>query len=87
MVIVYTLYTKWGDIMNTVQNLFCINIKTLRRRYGLNEAQMARVLKLSPEAMEALERGEVTEEVDVGTLLLINGYYGIPPSKMLGEEI
>lgn len=72
--------------MNTVQKNFCRNLKALRRRFGLNEWQMARILKLSGEAMDALGRGEVPEEVDTGTLFLIHGYYGIPPSQMLGDD-
>ena len=72
--------------MNTVQKNFCKNIKALRRKYGLTEKQMARILKLSEEAMDALERGEITSEVDSGTLFLIYGYYGILPSQMMSDE-
>ena len=72
--------------MNKVQKNFCRNLKTLRKRFGFNEWQMARVLKLSYEAMEALARGEWSEEVDRGTLLLIYGYYGITPARMLGDD-
>lgn len=71
--------------MNSIQQNFCRNLKALRRKYGLNEKQMGRILKLSDETMEALSRGEVTEEVDTGTLHLIYGYYGITPNQMLGD--
>lgn len=71
--------------MNPVQENFCRNLKALRRKYGLSEWQMPRILKLSGEAMDALERGEIPPEVDTGTLLLIYGYYGILPSQMLGD--
>ena len=72
--------------MNTIQENFCRNLKALRRKYGLSEWQMGRILKLSDETMEALGRGEVTKEVDAGTLHLIYGYYGITPNQMLGDD-
>lgn len=72
--------------MNDIQRNFCRNLKTLRRRFGLNEWQMARYLKLSDEAIETLMRGEWSPEVDRGTLLLIHGYYGITPTQMLGDD-
>lgn len=72
--------------MNAVQRNFCRNLKILRRRFGLNEWQMARYLKLSDEALEALEGGEWSPEVDRGTLILIHAYYGITPRQMLGDE-
>ena len=72
--------------MNDAQKNFCRNLRILRRRYGFNEWQMALVLKLSYEAMEVLTRGEWSEEVDRGTLLLIYGYYGITPARMLGDD-
>lgn len=72
--------------MNKVQENFCRNLKALRRKYGLSERQMARILKLSDEAIAALAQGEIPAEVDIGTLLLIYGYYGITPSQMLGDE-
>ena len=71
--------------MSSIQENFCRNLKALRRKYGLSEGQMAQILKLSDETMEALGRGEVTEEVDTGTLYLIYGYYGITPNEMLGD--
>lgn len=71
--------------MNATQKNFCRNLKALRKKYGLSEWQMARILKLSDEAVDALNRREVPEEVDTGTLLLIHGYYGITPSQMLGD--
>ena len=43
--------------MNAAQRNFCRNLKTLRRRFALNEWQMARYLKLSDEAAEALREG------------------------------
>ena len=72
--------------MNVVQNNFCRNLKLLRKKYGLSEWQMARILKLSDEAVDALDQGFVPDEVDTGTLLLIHGYYGITPSQMLGDD-
>ena len=71
--------------MNSIQQNFCRNLKALRRKCGLSEKQMGRILKLSDETMEALSRGEVTEEVDTGTLHLIYDYYGITPNQMLGD--
>ena len=59
--------------MNAVQKNFCRNLKILRKRFGLNEWQLARYLKLSRDAIERLERGEWSFEVDRGTLLLIYG--------------
>ena len=53
--------------MNDAQKNFCRNLRILRGRYGFNEWQMARVLKLSYEAMEALTRGEWSEEVAEGS--------------------
>ena len=61
-------------------------LKALRRKYGLSEGQMAQILKLSQDAVEALSRGEWSAEVDRGTLLLIYGYYGITPAQMLGDD-
>ena len=52
----------------------------------MSEWQMARYLKLSDEAAEALARGEWSSEVDRGTLILIHAYYGITPAQMLGNE-
>ena len=72
--------------MGNVQDNFCRNLKALRRKFGLSEWQMGRILKLSDETMEALGRGEVTSEVDTGTLHLIYGYYGITPNEMLGDN-
>ena len=72
--------------MNAAQRNFCRNLKILRRRFGLNEWQMARYLKLSDEALEALARGMWSPEVDRGTLILIHAYYGITPRQMLGDE-
>lgn len=72
--------------MGNIQENFCKNLKALRRKYGLNEWQMGRILKLSDETMEALGRGEVTDEVDTGTLHLIYSYYGITPNEMLGDD-
>ena len=46
---------------------------------------MARILKLSDGAMDALSRDIVPDVVDTGTLLLIHGYYGILPSQMTGD--
>ena len=40
--------------MNAAQRNFCTNLKTLRKRLGMSEWQMARYLKLSDEAGEAL---------------------------------
>ena len=72
--------------MNAVQNNFCRNLKLLRKKYGLSEWQMARILKLSDEAVDALDQGVVPDEVDTGTLLLIHGYYAITPGQMLGDD-
>ena len=72
--------------MNDVQKNFCRNLRILRKRFGLNEWQMARYLKLSQDAVDALSRGEWSAEVDRGTLLLIYGYYGITPAQMLGDD-
>ena len=72
--------------MNTAQRNFCRNLKNLRKRLGMSEWQMARYLKLSDEAAEALARGEWSPEVDRGTLILIHAYYGITPRQMLGDE-
>ena len=72
--------------MNAAQRNFCRNQKTLRRRFALNEWQMARYLMLPDEAAEALARGEWSPEVDQGTLILIHAYYGITPAQMLGDE-
>ena len=72
--------------MGKIQDNFCRNLKALRKKYGLSEWQMGRILKLSDETMEALGQGIVTEEVDTGTLHLICGYYGITPGEMLGDE-
>ena len=72
--------------MNREQCNFCRNLKTLRRRFALSEWQLARYLKLSNEAAEALARGEWSPEVDRGTLILIHAYYGITPAQMLGDE-
>ena len=72
--------------MNAAQRNLCRNLKTLRRRFALSESQMARYLKLSDEAAEALARGEWSPEVDRGTLILIHAYYGITPRQMLGDE-
>ena len=59
--------------MGKIQDNFCRNLKALRKKYGLSEWQMGRILKLSDETMEALGQGIVTEEVDTGTLHLIYG--------------
>lgn len=71
--------------MNDIQNNFCRNLRKLRRKFGLNEWQLARYLKLSREAIETLESGEWSPEVDRGTLILIHGYYGITPRQMLSD--
>ena len=44
--------------MNATQKNFCRNLKALRKKYGLSEWQMARILKLSDEAVDALNRGK-----------------------------
>lgn len=72
--------------MGKIQENFCRNLQALRKKYGLSEWRMGRILKLSEEAVEALGRGEVPDEVDTGTLHLIYGYYGITPEEMLGDE-
>ena len=45
--------------MGSVQENFCRNLKALRRKYGLSEWQMGRILKLSDETMEALDDDEI----------------------------
>ena len=71
--------------MSMMQENFCRILKVLRRKYGLNEWQMGRILNLSDETMDALGRGEVTDEVGTDTLERIYRYYGIIPSQMLGD--
>ncbi len=60
----------------------CLNIRYIRECEGMSPETMARLLHVSPQALEELEQGRLTEEVTVDMLFAVQKQFGIPPERL-----
>ena len=66
--------------------IFCGNVKAMREKLEISMKEMAGVLEITVECLEAMERGVLLPEVDVGILYCIYDQFGIWPSQMFRED-
>lgn len=58
----------------------------MREKLGVSMKEIAGILEITVEQLEAMERGVLLPEVDVGILYCIYDKFGIWPSQMFREN-
>ncbi len=66
--------------------IFCQNIRTLRKSTGLSILAMSRRLHISPRTLILLERNILPPELECTILFRIEEEFGIRPQDMLGSN-
>lgn len=61
--------------MQNNAELFCENIKKLRKKKGLSQKQMAKIMGISTITLSWLERGHVPQDMDVEVILNLSEFY------------
>ena len=67
--------------MNEIE-IFCNNIRLLRRVYRLTQKDMAKVLGISVHSLAKLEQGILPPHISSEVLIYINYCFGITPDRM-----
>lgn len=61
---------------------FCRNIVALREQNHLSVEDMAKIMKISSEALVSVEKGEFTDDVPFDVVFRIEKYFGIKAHKL-----
>ena len=64
------------------EEIFCNNIRILRRRYQLKKPQMARLLHISVASLSKLEEGEIPPRLSAEVIFFIYQHFQIKPTDM-----
>ncbi len=70
---------------NTIQKetqIFCENIKNLRETNNLSEKEMAKILGISIERLQSIEKGILPPKLTVRILFRIQEHFHIKPQDM-----
>ncbi len=73
--------------METESFIFCENIKRLRQKEGLTKEKMSRILEITIEELELIEKGILPSSISVDILFIVFDNYKISPGKMLTKII
>lgn len=65
---------------------FCENIKALRRKYGLSEAEMAKKIGVGVETLKKIERGILPPNLNCEVMVAIFREFHLPPSYQLCKQ-
>jgi len=66
-------------------DIFCENIRYLRRIHGLSQEEMAQCLKIDLYSLKQLETGSVPEDIEVTVLFAIQDSFSVPLSHIFRQ--
>lgn len=64
------------------EEIFCNNIRVLRRQHKLKKEEMARILHISVSSLSKLEAGRIPPRLSVEVIFFIYQYFHIRPADM-----
>lgn len=74
------------DTINQTIQIFCQNIRTLRKATGLSIKDMAKRLRIGPKTLSSLERGILPPRLSCEILFRIEDEFGVKPRDMIAER-
>lgn len=66
--------------------IFCENVKILRKRHGLSQKEMAERLHIGTRSLALLEKGKMPPRLNAEILIWIYRNFGILPSAILSGK-
>ena len=66
-------------------NIFCKNVKYLRKKHGLSKAEMARRLNIGVGSITLLEKGILPDRLISAVLLKIEEIFSVQPAVLLSK--
>lgn len=61
--------------MKTESEIFCANIKELRKKKGLSQKQMAKIMGISTITLSWLEKGHIPKDIEVEVIFNLSEFY------------
>ena len=69
------------------REIFCFNVKWLRKQSGLSQKEMAHRLGIGVKSLAAVENGTIPRRMTIKIFFKIYDHFGVHPKDQLGKRL
>ena len=67
--------------------IFIHNVSSIRKKYGLTQKEMAKIMHISISSLSRLEKGMIPKKMMLEAVFCLSDYFNIPCHRLVGERM